>query len=260
MKKPFVNRVKIVILGIAMLSKVFGNELAEKLEVIQLNCQNEAVLKDLLPIVHCSFIPSKYEQVLMTQLRSCHSSTSEFRNASEKIAELLMNKVVECLPSKTVEIQTPVANCQGVRLADRIELVSIMRSGDAILDTFMEHFPDSNVSKLLIQRDELTAEARFKYMKISPELSSGNPVVITEPMIATGGSLEMAISILKEKGVREENIIVASICTAPEGLIYLSERFPKIKVVMTVLDVRLNEHKFIVPGIGDFGDRFFGTL
>ncbi len=259
MQNLFIHPAKIIVVGIAMVSKVFGCELDQKLEAIQLNRQNEAVLKALLPIVHCSFIPSKYEQVLMTQLRDSSSSTSEFRDASEKIAELLVNKVVECLPSKTVEIQTPVTTCQGVMLKSRIELVSVMRSGDAVLDVFMNHFPDANVSKFLIQRDELTAEARFKYMKISPELASGNPVVITEPMIATGGSLEMAISILKEKGVREENMIIASICAAPEGLIYLNERFPKIKVVMTSLDLRLNERKFIVPGLGDFGDRFFGT-
>lgn len=259
MKYLFAHQVRIAVLGIAMISKVFGCQLDQKLEAILLNRQNEAMLKDLLPIVHCSFIPSKYEQVLMTQLRDRNSCTSQFRDASEKIAEILVNKVVECLPYKTVEIQTPVAACQGVMLMNRIELVSVMRSGDALLDVFMKHFPDANVSKFLIQRDELTAEAHFKYMKISPELASGNPVVITEPMIATGGSLEMTISILKEKGILEENIIIASVCAAPEGLIYLNEKFPKIKVVMTALDLRLNERKFIVPGLGDFGDRFFGT-
>ncbi len=178
---------------------------------------------------------------------------------SEKIGELLVNKVVECLPTRTVEIDTPVTKCQGHTLANTIELVSIMRSGDALLDTFMNHFSGANVSKFLIQRDEKTAEAQFKYMKISPELSSGHPVVIAEPMIATGGSLDMVISILKEKGVKEENIIVASVCVAPEGLVHLGEKFPKIKVVMTSLDEKLNERKYIVPGLGDFGDRFFGT-
>jgi uracil phosphoribosyltransferase len=124
----------------------------------------------------------------------------------------------------------------------------------------IKHFPNSHVSKFLVQRDERTAEAHFKYMKISPELTSGNPVVITEPMIATGGSLEMVISILKDKGVKEENIIFASICVAPEGLIHLNNKFPKIKVVMTSFDEKLNEKKHIVPGLGDFGDRFFGTF
>lgn len=231
----------------------------ETIQKIQQNRENEKVLSELLPIVHCSFRPSKYEQILMSQLRDSHTSTMQFRLVSEKISELLVNKVIECLPSKSIEIDTPVTKCQGEVLAGIVELVSVMRSGDALLDTFIRHFPGSNVSKFLVQRDEKTAEAHFKYMKISPDLASGNYIVITEPMIATGGSLEMVISILKEKGVKEENIIIASVCVAPEGLIHLNNKFPKIKVVMTTLDEKLNEKKYIVPGLGDFGDRFFGT-
>jgi len=78
-------------------------------------------------------------------------------------------------------------------------------------------------------------------------------------MIATGGTLNMAIEFLKSRGVKEENIIIASVCTCPEGLLVLNEKFPNINVVMNVMDDHLNERKYIVPGIGDFGDRFFGT-
>ncbi len=261
------NRLAAMILGVAIVATVSGKEpdskkeklTAEVLMKIQQNRHNEKVLAELLPIVHCSFKPSKYEQVLVSQLRDSRTSTTQFRLVSEKVGNLLVNKVIECLPSKAVEIETPVTTCRGEVLTGRVELVSVMRSGDALLDTFINHFPDSNVSKFLVQRDEKTAEAQFKYMKISPELSSGHPVVITEPMIATGGSLDMVISILKDKGVKEENIIVASVCVAPEGLVHLNEKFPKIKVVMTSLDEKLNERKYIVPGLGDFGDRFFGT-
>ncbi len=231
----------------------------ERVKKIQANRNNEKVLSELLPIVHCSFKPSKYEQILIAQLRDTQTSTERFRLVSEKVGELLVNKVIECMPTTTVEVETPLTLCQGQALSSKVELVSVMRSGDALLDTFIKHFPDAGVSKFLVQRDENTAEAQFKYMKISPELASGNQVVITEPMIATGGSLEMVLSILKEKGVKEENIIVASVCVAPEGLVRLSQKFPKIKVVMTSLDERLNERKYIVPGLGDFGDRFFGT-
>ncbi len=255
--------IAVMILGFATISAASEKEeksyLSEVLQKVQQNRENHKALAKLLPIVHCSFRPSKYEQILISQLRSSETSTTQFRLVSEKIGELLVNKVIECLPSKTVEIDTPVTKCHGEVLAAGVELVSIMRSGDALLDTFIRHFPGSNISKILVQRDEKTAEAHFKYMKISPDLASGNYVVITEPMIATGGSLEMVISILKEKGVKEENIIIASVCVAPEGLIYLSNKFPKIKVVMTTLDEKLNENKYIVPGLGDFGDRFFGT-
>lgn len=233
------------------------NELIEK---IQNNRTNQEVLSQILPIVQGSFLPSKYEQILMTQLRDHQTTTEKFRIYSEKVCGLLINKVIECLPTKTFDILTPVTTTQGQALATKVELVSIMRSGDALLDTFIKHFPEANISKFLVQRDEVTAQPHFKYMKLSPELASGNSVVITEPMIATGGSLDMVISILIEKGVKEENIIIASVCAAPEGLLHLNSRFPKIKVVLTMLDERLNEKKYIVPGLGDFGDRFFGTV
>ncbi len=132
-----------------------------------------------------------------------------------------------------------------------------MRSGDALLEIFMRHFPNAHVSKILIQRDEHTAKPHFQYKKLSPSITSGNQIVITEPMIATGGSLEMAITLLKAEGVKEEDIMVASICAAPEGLALLNKTFPKIKVALTALDEKLNEKKYIVPGLGDFGDRFF---
>lgn len=235
------------------------SQFSELLNKIERNRDNEKELGKLLPIVQCSFKPSKYEQILISQLRNSETSMKQFRLVSEKIGDLLVSKVVACLPSKTISIDTPVTQCKGEALADHVELVSIMRSGDALLETFMKHFPEANISKFLIQRDEETAEPHFKYMKISSEIASGTQVIVTEPMIATGGTLGMVISLLEEKGVREENIIIASVCVAPEGLAYLNQKFPKIKVVMTVLDEKLNERKFIVPGLGDFGDRYFGT-
>ena len=214
-----------------------------------------------IPIVKNSFTPSRYERILMTTLRDRNTSTKDFRIATRKVAELLVNKVVECFhETSRIDIQTPISEYHGETLIKNIELVSILRSGDALIDTFISHFTDANISKVLIQRDEKTAEPHFIYMKLSPTIASGNPVVITEPMIATGGTLDMVISRLKDKGVKEENIIVASVCTAPEGLIFLNEKYPCIQVVFTVMDEKLNETRYIVPGLGDFGDRFFGTV
>lgn len=234
----------------------YGDEVLDR---VRANRDNSAVLSELLPIVSCPFTSSQYERILMTQLRSVNTNTEHFRVVAGRISDLLVAKVVDCLPTRKVEIVSPVSPCEGEVLMSAVELVSIIRSGDALLDTFMKHFPDANISKILIQRDERTAEPHFQYMNTSPTLGSGNPVIITEPMIASGGTLEMAIGLLIEKGVLEENIIVASVCVAPEGLLRLSERFPRIKVVMSSLDEKLNERKYIVPGLGDFGDRFFGT-
>jgi uracil phosphoribosyltransferase len=204
--------------------------------------------------------PSKYEEVLMTQLRDRHSGIQEVRKITEKIGEQLVVKVVEALPTQDVQVETPVAMTSGKVISTQIELLSIMRSGDTLLDTFFRHFPDANLSKLLIQRNEETAEPEFKYMKLTSTLAAGAYVVITEPMIATGGTLKMAISLLKERGVAEDKIIIAALCAAPEGLKELYKHYPKIKVAVIALDEKLNEKKYIVPGLGDFGDRYFGTL
>lgn len=216
-------------------------------------------LQESLPIIKCSFTPNQYERILMAKLRDKTTSLKEFRDASQKIGSLLVNKVVECLPIKSINLESPLTGFLGETFASNIELVSVMRSGDALLDTFVNHFTEASISKILIQRDELTASPHFKYMKLAPTIASGNPVVITEPMIATGGTLDMVIKLLIDKGVEEKNIIIASICTAPQGLLLLNEKYPKIKIVITVMDEYLNENMYIVPGLGDFGDRYFGT-
>lgn len=202
---------------------------------------------------------SKYERILMTRIRDKNTSKERFRESANRISELLVHRVIECLPTFGVNIETPVALCKGEMLATRIELVSIMRSGDTLLETFGKHFPDSVISKILIQRDEKTSYPVFKYMKLSSTVSDGCIVIITEPMIATGGTLAMVIGLLKMRGVQEKNIIVASVCAAPEGLAVLACQFPLIKVIVTAIDEKLDERKFISPGLGDFGDRYFGS-
>jgi len=224
------------------------------------NChaKQQSTTKNPYPIVKSSK-PRKYERVLMTQLRDKNSSRKQFRKAANKLAELLVYKVVDCLETMKVEIDTPVAHCSGEILDDSIEFVSVMRSGDALLHTFSQHFPHAAINKILVQRNEETAEPVFKYKKFSETLTQAKTVIITEPMIATGGSLTMTIDLLKQYGIEEKNIIIASICAAPEGLIRLSRQYPKLRVVVIVIDDHLNEKAYISPGIGDFGDRYFGT-
>jgi uracil phosphoribosyltransferase len=211
------------------------------------------------PIVKCSYTPSTYESILMTTLRNINSTQEQFRNAADRLIELLVPKVVECLNTTTIDLQTPVAPCQGEVLSDTLEFVSVMRSGDVPLKVFSERFPKVPVNKFLIQRNEETAEPIFIYKKLSPTLAQASKVIVVEPMIATSGTLRLLINSLKELGVKEENIIVAAVCAAPEGLNVLNREFPQISVVLTVIDDCLNTKKYISPGIGDFGDRYFGT-
>jgi len=232
---------------------------AELLKEIHHKRDDELALKKLLPIVVSPFKPSVHEQILLTQLRDAKTNTQDFRLAADKIAELLVSKVIDCLATHEIVLASPVDKFEGKVLADKPELLSIMRSGDALLPVFMKHFPEASVSKILVQRHEETAKPHFQYMKLSPQLQSGHTVIITEPMIATGGSLAMVISRIIEKGVKQENILIASICVAPEGALSLQTKFPKLRLVLIALDEKLNEKKYIVPGLGDFGDRYFGT-
>jgi uracil phosphoribosyltransferase len=223
------------------------------------NQQNSPPLSRRFPNVSCSLLSTKYERLLMTKLRDEKTSTETFRASSRCICEALVMKVVECLGTRPCEIKTPVAPCMGEVLSKPIEFVTILRSGDALLETFMSHFPEAPISKILIQRNEQTAEPIFIYKKITPSISSGATVVILDPMVATGGSIKTAIALLKRQGVAEENILIACVVAAPEGLTELYNSYPKVRLVMNVLDEKLNERKYIVPGLGDFGDRYFGT-
>ena len=214
----------------------------------------------LLPIIQCSFEQNKYEQILMTTLRNKNTPIADFRRTADLLAELLVLKTIETLPVEEKEINTPFCPYMGSKMVSDIHLVSVMRSGDALLNVFTKHFPAAPINKILVQRDETTAEPIFKYMKMSPSLTSKSIVIITEPLIATGGTLSMVINLLKEAGIKESHIHIASICVSPEGLFLLNQNFPELKVVMIAMDDKLNEHKYIVPGLGDFGDRYFGTV
>lgn len=218
-----------------------------------------SIQKKDFPIVKCNPQPCTYERILMTQLRDKTSTQEQFRNAANKLIELLVPKVVECLDTQEITIETPVTCCNGETLTGSIQIVSVMRSGDVPLKVFSKHFPAAPINKILIQRNEETAEPIFKYMKLSPTLTLANTVIVVEPMIATSGTLRLLINVLKQQGVEEKNIIIAAICAAPEGLEVLSEEFPEISVVLTVIDEKLTEKKYISPGIGDFGDRYYGT-
>lgn len=230
--------------------------------LITLHCYADHIHRpEDFPIVKSYLQPTTYEQILLTQLRDENSSQEQFRYAAHKLIEIsLISKVFDCLDTKIVEIDTPVAPCLGKIVENSVDqLVSVMRSGDVILDILSKIFASAAINKILIQRDEETAQPVFKYKKFSPTISHANKVIITEPMIATGGTLCMVIDLLKEQGVETKNIIIASICAAPEGLQRLAEHYPDINVVVTVIDDHLNTKKYISPGIGDFGDRYFGT-
>lgn len=144
---------------------------------------------------------------------------------------------------------------------NRVCVVSIIRAGDALLQAVLACEPGLAVGKILIQRDETTIEKtpRLYYAKLPPNVIQYDIVVIVDPMLATGGSVLLAIETLLEAGVTSDKIVFLNIITCPEGLSAVSAHFPDLHIVTAVIDTGLNEEKYIVPGLGDFGDRYFNT-
>ena len=198
------------------------------------------------------------KNTLLTILRNKETSAKEFRKASEKLAYLLAGEIADHLSKDSISIETPISPATGTQIKDEIILVPILRSGIALLTYFMQFFERAKVGFVGLQRDEKTAIAEQYYYKV-PTIKPNDNVVLLDPMIATGGSAIAALHILKKAGASEEKIYFAAIIAAQEGIDAVKKVFPKITICVAHIDQELNDKKYIVPGLGDFGDRYFGT-
>jgi len=186
---------------------------------------------------------------------------------SKRAMRLLAEDALAEFPSTDVQINTPCGPCGGCVGPDPTTIcaVSIVRSGDALLEVVRDVEPAVRVGKVLIQRDELHPDkiANLFYSKLPPTVGTERTpyILLCDPMLATGGSALKAIEVLvgEKYKVAPENIVFANMICAPEGLKKLAEVYPQMKIVTAVVDDCLNEHKFIVPGLGDYGDRFFNS-
>lgn len=175
---------------------------------------------------------------------------------------LLVEEVLASFPTFEVEKETPTGLYKGLDTATdvaKVCVVSIMRSGDALQESFRDIEPGFKVGKLLIQRDEESSEktAKFFYEKLPPDVTAMD-IILCDPMVATAGSAVAALDVLCTK-IDPARITFATIICAPEGLRVLGQKYPAVKIITTAIDKGLNSEKFIVPGLGDFGDRFYGT-
>lgn len=196
--------------------------------------------------------------MLLTILRNKDSSIEEFRMASEQMATLLAHRVYDALEKEEVEIETPLGKTSGKRVKRRIVLIPILRAGLILLPSFLKVFPQARVGMIGLKRDEHTAIAAHYYDNV-PTIHDDDEVLILDPMLATGGSSQHAIALLVKKGVRPTQILQASVISAPEGVQELKRSFPEVRTVIVQQDEKLTPNKFIYPGLGDFGDRFYGT-
>lgn len=199
------------------------------------------------------------KKILLSRLRDSNTSRKDFREATFQLGTILACEAAEQLLHKKSTIRTPVAETEGVSLQNPVILVPILRSGLALLPSFTKIFPEAKVGMIGMYRDEKTALPHLYYQNF-PRISQDDDVLLLEPMIATGGSLSQALDILiHEKKIAEEKIIICGVVAAPEGIEAVRKYSSKVRLLFAQKDEKLNAKKFIVPGLGDFGDRYFGT-
>lgn len=190
-------------------------------------------------------------------MRDKRTTTKEFRELVSEVAMLMAYEVTRDLPLKEVEIETPVAIARTRVLAGKkLALVPILRAGLGMVDGMLNLIPMAKVGHIGLYRDPKTLEPVEYYCKL-PEDAEEREIVVLDPMLATGGSASAAVSFLKQKGIN--SIKFMCLIAAPEGIIRLHEDHPDVPIFCAAKDLRLNDHAYIVPGLGDAGDRLFGT-
>ena len=194
----------------------------------------------------------------LSRLRDKTTGVKEFREIVGEIAALMCYEATRNLPTEEVEIETPVATAKVKVLAGKkLAIVPILRAGLGMVDSMIALIPSAKIGHIGLYRDPETHLPVEYYCKMPPDISE-RQVFVVDPMLATGGSVVAAIDILKKKyGCKY--ITLLNILAAPEGVQAVAEAHPDVDIIVTAVDERLNEHKYIVPGLGDAGDRIFGT-
>ena len=193
----------------------------------------------------------------MVYMRDVATAPKLFRELVSEVTTFLAFEALRVVNTREVEVQTPVAKTVGRKVSDEIVLVPILRAGMGMLDAMLDVLPYAKVGVLGMQRNEETAEPVPYYSKVPPAKGDELALVI-DPMFATGGSAVDAVSQLKKLGYRRIKFLC--LVSAPEGMENFEKHHPDVPVFTAALDKRLNSHFYIVPGLGDAGDRIFGTL
>jgi uracil phosphoribosyltransferase len=192
----------------------------------------------------------------LMELRDARTAPPAFRRAANRISVLLAAEALRDLPSSAATVTTPLGLADGRVVETDVVVVPVLRAGLGMLDAVLELLPTARVGHIGLQRDEATAIASRYYSKLPPGLAKSH-VLMIDPMLATGGSAAAAIDLIKAAGATAISMIC--IVSAPEGVSLLERLHPDVAVYTPVVDKHLNAHKFIVPGLGDFGDRLYGT-
>jgi uracil phosphoribosyltransferase len=193
----------------------------------------------------------------LTHIRDKSTNTKDFRQLVEEVAMLMGYEITRDLPLTTVEVETPVARAEcKVISGPQIGLIPVLRAGLGMVEGVLKLHPKARVGHIGLYRDEQTLRPVAYYEKLPPDIHSRS-VIVLDPMLATGGSANAAIDILKKHGCGM--IRLMCLIAAPEGIQAVEKEHPDVDIYVAAVDERLNEHGYIVPGLGDAGDRLFGT-
>ena len=205
----------------------------------------------------CSVIDHPLVQHKLTLMRDKRCPAIRFRQLIREIAVILAYEVTRDLPLEDIEIETPLETISAPILSGKkICLVSILRAGNGLLDGMLDLLPSARVGHIGLYRDPETLEAIEYYYKVPDDISE-RQVIIVDPMLATANSLTAAVTRLKDDSPRQ--LKVACLLAAPEGVKAFHDSHPEVSITTAALDRQLNEHGYILPGLGDAGDRIFGT-
>lgn len=195
----------------------------------------------------------------LTIMRMKETGTKDFRQLLEEISMLMTYEITRDFPLKDVEIETPMGKCTGKQLAAsrKVCVVPILRAGLGLQSGVVNMIPTAKVGHIGLYRDPETLKPVEYYCKMPSDIAERTMLVV-DPMLATGGSASAAINMLKEKGAK--NLILMCLVAAPEGVKVINEDHPDVPVYVAAVDDHLNDHGYIVPGLGDAGDRIFGTI
>lgn len=192
----------------------------------------------------------------MTSLRDRATKSSHFRRLTHRLSLVVATDATRKLPMTLARVETPMEMAQGEVLDGDVVVVPVLRAGLGMVDAVLELLPQARVGHIGLQRDERTALASRYYARLPADVQ-GSTALIVDPMLATGGSALAAIEILKQAGVRDVRLLC--IVAAPEGIAAVERVHPSLAIYTAAIDRELNASKFILPGLGDFGDRLYGT-
>ncbi len=202
-------------------------------------------------------IEGSLKEELLKTLRDENSRTSEFKEALKKLGLLLVSEALKLAETKTLTVKTPICEAQVKEISQEVVFIPILRAGLSLLPPALEVYPEGRIGFIGVYRNEETLKPIPYYEKFP--LLRGALYVLLDPMVATGGTAEYAVERLTSLGVKEENVVFVSAVSAPEALRRL-EKYKEATLITASVDKGLNDRGFIVPGLGDAGDRFCGTL